>query len=911
MSTPTLGFSLKVSAVMVSIKKTVNILTNILFIGFSFYHLPDLFNPFRSVSTASMESGALSFMHDKRSAERQESDVFLTPKPVDHSGWISKRIDKESLVLKSLAPTPGNKAGGRDLKRLRAFLTNVTKDKLHFPSEFDQMELVPSSWPLLDFLCAYRLRVPGYAYPPEEELKIFQDNRGLDYSSLTIEPTVPVKVVELTVGRSTDKEIEAAVKFFQKVYRKNQKIFPSGTVSLDNEEIKIPRSDYLKLVEKRSAGDVQYHSTAPKLEGPGDKWFQFPVKIMIGDGLRWMIIVSWPAEKRKQEPGSYRIWPYSPQKKLVKFLESLPTAVGVGIKNDVPDIERIYTDMNPECSLKMAPYLDISALAVLCGWRFPFTNMSVLSIGIMGGLLDKLSSAADGDWCLPWKRLHKEFQIYAVGDIKFGYISYIVLANILLLDVFPDSDATCFLAECSQFECVEKFCTWINFSLSKLEVWDVPRNQATTREGLVNALRGRLVTIGKHVLESSAPSRVTDWSKLFGKWAPLTYGGPRYISEVRDFLVVQAKALATTCFPGAQDFFKPLDAQKTQYLTFGQTNLRDLDYSKPVPDGLLGLKFHPDSSKPRLTARLETLEAGSMIKLAREQDRNQRLILYEFCRLSPERVGELFQRFNKSGDITEEFWMQHVSVYEDIRIMYFNLYNVEPAGVDWLEAQLTDKVDKLVDTEYAAFNKALGLVENKLKRYRTAKAFKKKGKAIRRVDLLSKLPRTHVPKESAPSSQEEKRLKCPPFPVLKAKRNSVVYKSKGHKHTFSKLPANSDLRDLLRQKAEDRRVVIIDTSESSDESDQDNPDVPVELFNPTVEGVVVPAKRKFSPIKAPSPGPSRSDPGRRGHQSEPPRKVITVPADRTGPNRLKAIPAGYEEELYASDEEVEYCGQFS
>jgi len=104
-STPTLGFSLKVSAVMVSIKKTVNILTNILFIGFSFYHLPDLFNPFRSVSTASMESGALSFMHDKRSAERQESDVFLTPKPVDHSGWISKRIDKESLVLKSLAPT--------------------------------------------------------------------------------------------------------------------------------------------------------------------------------------------------------------------------------------------------------------------------------------------------------------------------------------------------------------------------------------------------------------------------------------------------------------------------------------------------------------------------------------------------------------------------------------------------------------------------------------------------------------------------------------------------------------------------------------------------------------------------------------------------------------------------------------
>jgi hypothetical protein len=146
---------------------------------------------------------------------------------------------------------------------------------------------------------------------------------------------------------------------------------------------------------------------------------------------------------------------------------------------------------------------------------------------------------------------------------------------------------------------------------------------------------------------------------------------------------------------------------------------------------------------------------------------------------------------------------------------------------------------------------------------------------------------------------------------LKAKRNSVVYKSKGHKHTFSKLPANSDLRDLLRQKAEDRRVVIIDTSESSDESDQDNPDVPVELFNPTVEGVVVPAKRKFSPIKAPSPSPSRSDPGRRGHQSEPPRKVITVPADRTGPNRLKAIPAGYEEELYASDEEVEYCGQFS
>ena len=44
---------------------------------------------------------------------------------------------------------------------------------------------------------------------------------------------------------------------------------------------------------------------------------------------------------------------------------------------------------------------------------------------------------------LPWAELPPSLQVYGIGDIRFGYICYSVLAGIMLRDLFPEPDIVC------------------------------------------------------------------------------------------------------------------------------------------------------------------------------------------------------------------------------------------------------------------------------------------------------------------------------------------------------------------------------------------------------------------------------------------------------------------------------------
>lgn len=50
---------------------------------------------------------------------------------------------------------------------------------------------------------------------------------------------------------------------------------------------------------------------------------------------------------------------------------------------------------------------------------------------------------------------------YALGDIKFGFITYNVLAGLLLQDVFPDPDMLCRYLETDQQNAVTWFLDWV------------------------------------------------------------------------------------------------------------------------------------------------------------------------------------------------------------------------------------------------------------------------------------------------------------------------------------------------------------------------------------------------------------------------------------------------------------------
>ena len=78
-------------------------------------------------------------------------------------------------------------------------------------------------------------------------------------------------------------------------------------------------------------------------------------------------------------------------------------------------------------------FKDLTSLDILAGYKFH-------------------KKTRDSLWGIKWDEIPASIQCYALGDIKFGFITYNVLAGILLRDMFPDPDVLCKYLECSLLE---------------------------------------------------------------------------------------------------------------------------------------------------------------------------------------------------------------------------------------------------------------------------------------------------------------------------------------------------------------------------------------------------------------------------------------------------------------------------
>ncbi|MBZ5782302.1 hypothetical protein K8366_25390, partial [Klebsiella aerogenes] len=83
-------------------------------------------------------------------------------------------------------------------------------------------------------------------------------------------------------------------------------------------------------------------------------------------------------------------------------------------------------------------------------------------------------------WGLRWKEIPKCLKCYALGDIKFGFITYNVLAGLPLRDVFPDPDVVCRFLKCNQITAVNWFLEFLLFSLEGVGYHQAAEDQALT-----------------------------------------------------------------------------------------------------------------------------------------------------------------------------------------------------------------------------------------------------------------------------------------------------------------------------------------------------------------------------------------------------------------------------------------------
>ena len=180
----------------------------------------------------------------------------------------------------------------------------------------------------------------------------------------------------------------------------------------------------------------------------------------------------------------------------------------------------------------------------------------------------------------------KSLQCYALGDIKFGFITYNVLAGILLRDLFPDPDVLCKYLNCTQETAVNWFLEFLLFSLEGIEYHQGDEEIAQTREEMIQALRFRDES-GK--LCAGSPPYIRLWTELLGFWPSLTKGGCRFLLQCRQWLPVQMRALSRAKIQWSDG--RVIQSPKESDLVYSRFGLSpeqigEQSWSEPAPGGL-------------------------------------------------------------------------------------------------------------------------------------------------------------------------------------------------------------------------------------------------------------------------------------------------------------------------------------
>ena len=219
------------------------------------------------------------------------------------------------------------------------------------------------------------------------------------------------------------------------------------------------------------------------------------------------------------------------QTELLELLRDLPVCVGLGVKGDVLEIEQFYSEVSGQ-NLEMAGYIDLSALALITGNQMNARGMTPMGVQVLGAILNK--------WSYRWSDIPKSLQVYGLGDLKFGHLTFIVLTGILVRDLFPDPYFVCQFLNGNQWHGITWFYEWILKSVEGVEVQEWNARSAFTRSQMICALRYR---DKRSKLSKIPPPWIVLWSRMVGSWPSLTFGGCRFVLQARIWFKDQLRML--------------------------------------------------------------------------------------------------------------------------------------------------------------------------------------------------------------------------------------------------------------------------------------------------------------------------------------------------------------------------------
>ena len=669
-----------------------------------------------------------------RSAAPQGSSDLLVRQPQVVT-WGSKlAFNKESLVTPFVGykPVMGRK---NDESCMVKYLKKIMVNGLQDPQVGPRSAFLPEGAPLLEYLAVYQERMDAWKYPTREEVNLFERARGLSMKMLD-----EVEVRVIVVEKTSPERIKETIEWFWERWLDSQEKCPTQVVSLDNEQVSLTLYDMYRMAGKLKTSGKQRRSKDKEPRGSqdvieDDRFIPLPAKIMLGDGFRFCLIISINLDT--DQDGEYLIKRMEVQDQLLDFLEEIPVAVGVGVSRDVVDIEFFFSLISGR-NIEMKGSVELGSLAVLAGYEFQATNMTALGVQVCGTILNKTCSTGDDKWGWSWREIPEALQVYGLGDIRFGYMCYSILAGILLADTFPDPDICCRYLNSGQLKFTSFFMDWLRSSLEGIDVCSEKMREAESRKDLINSLRFRMVD--GSILSDHPPNRIRIWSRLVGNWPTITSGGCRFMLQARIKFIKQMEMLRRINFVWRFNLILPEISQEfREYARFGISRalIKRVIWSEEVPETQGFELSRPESlDAPMIEIIPETEKCSQIMKFCIQNGRMQKYVLWEWCRMNPNKIVNFLQRMAKDKD----YQTYYRPLYDGIRLIFWRVVNQETIKIQFIEEDQDGIIKRQRLRAEAMMEKSRAELEAYTKRAEYLRKVEKSGDKVERSRWREKLP---------------------------------------------------------------------------------------------------------------------------------------------------------------------------
>ena len=694
---------------------------------------------FSEVPTVSLESRAKSRMLAGRKRTTEEEDRFLIRQELNPAWGKGRTLDKKLLIQALSGPSTDNESEmGSDTKSMGKFLRRVNPTLLQVPSIAPETSFIPELAPLLDYLVVHtKARDDNWSLPRLGYLEKLQQDRGLSLSMLN-----NCEVREIVVGQTSGIEIETIIWWMLDQMEKNEISLPCSGLALDIITQRISLRDMYRMAGKipildgeQLVADELELNLIPSL--PIDEWRDIPVKILMGDGVNWLTVIT----VNVGTPGRPWLKPTNIQPELIRLITGTPAVVGFDMKRKCQLVEDMFTIISGS-SVQMRGFVDLESLSVLAGWKLSARGPTAMGVQVLGALIHTDALKGDGRWGMPWKHASKALQVCAMGNIKIIHAAVNILMGVLIRDVFPDPDVLCYHLKYYQYDAAVWFCELVMISLQNTEVNHAEARAASTREELVCSIRSRAENGS---LSSEISSLINMWDELLGTWPSVTNGGCRYLLQARDHFIHQCASLRAAGVTSKNKEVKQMNEDDMLYILFGMNRfrLRDVDWEYPLSSdkfGLLRMEGLQDRTLDFDPVR--TTDHMIIVEMCSSRRLSQRGAILEWARMNPGLIPDFLNTMKNNPKFCS--WFK--SYYDTLRFMYIRLVREDPPCIQRLEHELEENYVRQAKIERTKYQVSLKETEERALRVAWFDEGDSHKSMLDRGRLLHRLPQLSVTK---------------------------------------------------------------------------------------------------------------------------------------------------------------------